>query len=336
MKLELLLWTPHLNQLIYSYFYFCKEENIKVNIVKNKIVKYNGAILHVNTKTVFFDYSDDSNFIDSSENFDFYFKRSLRSENYINNIHPLNFNLSITYKSHLLLMNLKKDLLFDKSSRTEIIRAIDRYALFTNASHSILDIQRYPRKNIDNGGNIIFHTRLWNPDSHKDEDEKERRRNQNEFRINACRLLKKTFKKASVGLLADNFSSVLAPDLLLDSKQSNKNNYLKLLNNYDICIADDGLKDTPGWKIGEYLLYGKAVVTTPLNIQVDNFNEHVNYERLISRSSYLELPEKIENLLAEKKYLEMGENNRLWADTYLHPKNYIKRILSIVENNIQH
>jgi hypothetical protein len=334
MKLELLLWTPHLNQLIYSYFYFCKEENIKINIVKNKIVKYNGAILHVNTKTIFFDYSDDSNFIDSSEKFDFYFKRSLRSENYINNVYPLNFNFSITYKSHLLLMNLKKDLLFDRANRTEVMRAMDKFALFTNSAHSILDIKRYPTKTHDSGGNIIFHSRLWNPDNHHDEEEKDRRRRQNEFRINACRLLKKEYKNASVGLFADSLSSELAPELLLDLKHSNKKHYLNMLNNYDICIADDGLKDTPGWKIGEYLLFGKAVITTPLNIELDNFNEHINYEKLSTRDSYLELPEKIEYLLEEKKYLKMGQKNLTWSENYLHPKNYIKRILSIVEKNI--
>ncbi|MCV9931233.1 hypothetical protein OIU80_02985 [Flavobacterium sp. LS1R47] len=107
-----------------------------------------------------------------------------------------------------------------------------------------------------------------------------------------------------------------------------------MLNNYNICIADDGLKDTPGWKIGEYLLFGKAVITTPLNIDLDNFNEHINYEKLCNRSSYLELPEKIEYLLDGKKYLKMGEDNLMWSEIYLHPKNYIQRILSIIKKDI--
>jgi hypothetical protein len=68
---------------------------------------------------------------------------------------------------------------------------------------------------------------------------------------------------------------------------------------YNIGIADDGLKDTPGWKIGEYLLYGKAIITTPLNISLDNFKESVNYELLSTRSSFLELPDKIESLLKD-------------------------------------
>lgn len=334
MKLELSIWTHHLNQLIYAYFYFCKKEKIKINIVRNESVKYDGAVLYINEKKIFFDYSDEPKFIDSAELYDCYFKRSLRMEDRTTNIYPLNFNIPMAYKSHLLLMNLKSDLLFNKYNRTEVIRAVDRFSLFTNSSHAILDIKRYPKKVLDFGGNIMFHTRLWNPDNHNDEDEKERRRNQNEFRINACRLLKKTYKNASVGLFADKFASELAPDLLLDPKHSNKNNYFNMLANYNICIADDGLKDTPGWKIGEYLLFGKAVITTPLNISIDNFKEHVNFEKLSTRSSYLELPEKIEYLLEDKKYLIMGEDNLIWSENYLHPKNYIKRILSIVENGI--
>ena len=196
-----------------------------------------------------------------------------------------------------------------------------------------MDIRRYPKKIIDFGGNVIFHTRLWNPNNHPDSEEKERRRLQNEFRINACRIIKKNFKNSSVGLFADDLSRELAPDILLDSRGYTKNKYLNTLGKYNIGVADDGLKDTPGWKIGEYLLFGKAIITTPLNIFLENFKENINYERLSSRSAYIELPEKIEYLLKERKYLEVGHNNLKWSDEYLHPKNYIKRILSIVGVN---
>ncbi|WP_286965787.1 hypothetical protein [Flavobacterium sp. UBA4854] len=130
------------------------------------------------------------------------------------------------------------NILFNKNSRTEIIRAMDLFSLFTNSSHAILDFKRYPKKVEDFGGNIIFHTRLWNPNNHANTDEKE----------------------------------------------------------------------------------------------VENFKR--NLEKLSSnRSAYQELPEKIEYLLSGKKYLEMGQNNLLWSENYLHPKNYIKRILTIVEKN---
>ena len=46
MHLELSTWTHHLNQLLYSYFYFCKEGKKEVKIRFNKEVKHNGAILN--------------------------------------------------------------------------------------------------------------------------------------------------------------------------------------------------------------------------------------------------------------------------------------------------
>jgi hypothetical protein len=250
------------------------------------------------------------------------------------NVYPLNFNVPMAYKSHLLLLKLNKDLLFHKFNRTEVVRALDVFGLFTNSGHGILDVRRYPNKVIDYGGNILYYTRLWNPNNHPDDEEKERRMVQNEFRINACRSIKKEFKNASVGLFSDDLSNKIAPDLLLPANKSDKKRYLKELSTYNIGIADDGLKNTPGWKIGEYLLYGKAVVSTPLNVYIENFTEHENYERLSSRSSDEEIPEKIAFLLKDKKYLEIGENNFKWSSNYLHPKNYINRILNIVEGNI--
>ncbi|HEY1196411.1 hypothetical protein, partial [Flavobacterium sp.] len=192
-------------------------------------------------------------------------------------------------------------------------------------------IRYFPKKVSDNNGKIIFHTRLWNPDNHMDLGEKQRRQVQNEFRIEACRIIKSNFKNSSVGLFSDSLSQKVAPDLLLDSKKTSKKEYFHSLLKADIGIADDGLKDTPGWKIGEYLLFGKSVISTPLNVVIENFNEHVNYEKLTGRNAYQELPDKIENLLSGKKYLEMGHNNLIWSDLNLHPKNYIKRVLSIVK-----
>ena len=126
----------------------------------------------------------------------------------------------MAYKSHHLLLKLNKDLLFHKFNKTEVIRALDVFGLFTNSGHGILDIRRYPTKVRDYGGNILYYTRLWNPDNHPDEEEKERRTAQNEFRINACRIIKKEFENASVGLYSDTLSNKIAPDLLLPPNKS--------------------------------------------------------------------------------------------------------------------
>ncbi|MGL2966829.1 hypothetical protein [Flavobacterium sp. XGLA_31] len=309
------------------------KQKIKCDIVLNSTVHYNGAILHYQNKKLFFDYSDDSILINNPADYDFYFKRSLLPKDKTDRVLPLNFNVPLAYKSFQLLTKLSYNLIMDKSSRIEVIRALDAFDWFTNNSHNAMDVRKYPAEVKDNGGKIIFYTRLWNPDRHGDAEEKERRRLQNDFRINACRIIKKNFENASVGLFPDELSLSLAPDIVLDFKDTKKKSYFQKLQNYDIGIADDGLKDTPGWKIGEYLFYGKALITTPLNVCVDDFYEGTNYLKLSSRSAYEELPDKIETLLKDKKYLEMADANLKWSKAYIHPFHYIERLLNVVNNS---
>lgn len=333
MKLELPSWTSHHNLLIYSFFFYCDENDIVFNIVFNNKLAKSGGILHLKeNKKVFFDYSDDAHFIDDPKCYDFYLKRSLNFKDYFANVYPLNFQVNLSYKALNLLLKLKFNELISSRNRIEIVRAMDYFNSFTNLSHYAMDLRNFPKNVVDKNGKVIFHTRLWDPKSHPETEEKIRREMQNDFRIEACRIIKSNFKNASVGIFPDKLSIKIAPDLLLNLKSTSKKEYFKSLKTADIGIADDGLKDTPGWKIGEYLLFGKAVVTTPLNVMLEGFFEHTNYEKLSSRNSYLELPEKIENLISGKKYYEMGINNLKWSEEYLHPKNYIKRILSLVEN----
>lgn len=330
-KLEVPYWSSHHNMIIYSLLYYSYENQECFNIFLNKNIKANGAVLYKENKTIFFDFSDDTVFIDNPNDYDYYFKRSLSSIDIFSNVYPLNFQVNYSYKSLNILNKFSLRELADRNNRVEVFRALDFFNLFTNLSHNAMDVRSFPKEVNNNNGRIIFQTRLWNPDNHPDLQEKNRRELQNEFRIEACRIIKKNFKNTVVGVFPDKLSSKIAFDVLLDIKKTSKENYFKQLRNSDIGIADDGLKDTPGWKIGEYLLFGKAVITTPLSIAVDNFNEHVNYEKLSDRNSYDELPEKIEHLLSKNRYLEMGTNNLSWSENYLHPKNYIKRILSIIE-----
>jgi hypothetical protein len=332
MRLEIHHWTPHLNMIVFSFMYYCETNNFEFDIQINSKISWNGAILYLNNETYYFDYSDDTVFIDDPKKYNYYLKRSLQIKDVNGNVYPLNLQVNYSYKSLKILTKFSIKELVNKANRIEIIRALDYFNTFTNSSHNARDVRFLPELVSENNGKVIFYTRLWNPDNHINVEEKERRRLQNDFRIESCRIIKRNFEKASVGLFPDSLSSKLAPDLLLDIKKTSMKEYYGVLRQCDIGIADDGLRDTPGWKIGEYLLHGKAVITTPLNIALNQFEEHTNYEKLSTRSSYLELPDKIDYLLKNKKYLEMGNNNLKWSNEYLHPKNYINRILALASN----
>lgn len=333
MTLLIRYWNPHYNMIIFSCLYYCEVNKIEFKINFDPTISPNAALMFYNNQTIFFDYSDNFIFIDLPTNYTFYFKRSLKEEDKKDNIYPLNFQVNYSYKAFVFLSKFSFKELIKKDNRIEIIRALDYFNSVTNSSHNAMDIRSFPKEIQNNKGSILFHTRLWNPDNHQDLAEKERRVLQNEFRVEACRVLKRNFKNASVGLFPDLLSSKIAPDLLLNIKKTSKKEYFKSLRNCDIGVADDGLKNTPGWKIGEYLLFGKAIITTPINVFVENFEEHVNYERLSTRSSYIEIPDKIEHLLENSKYIEVGNNNLKWSDDYLHPKNYFKRIITLIDGN---
>ena len=74
-KLELSVWTHHLTHLLYSCFYYSEKNNLDLEISYNNQVKHNGAVLIIDNKKLFFDYSDDTKFIENSNSYNFYFIR---------------------------------------------------------------------------------------------------------------------------------------------------------------------------------------------------------------------------------------------------------------------
>lgn len=331
MKLLLPAWTVNQNMIIFSLLCYCEREKIDLKVGFDATIPIAGAILQVDGKSVFFDYSDNTTFLENPQKYTVYLKRSLLEADRKANIHPLNFQMNYSYKALQFLNKIPVADLLDKRNRVEIFRALDHFTLFTS-SHQSMDVRNFPTEPRDSNGKVIYYTRLWHLSNTKDEEEKERRFRQNEFRINACRIIRDNFENASAGLFADEKTAIEAPDLLLPSNKTDRLSYFRQLRHFDIGVADDGLKDTPGYKIGEYILFGMAVISTPITTIAENFDEGKNYLKLSSRSAYEEIPEKINSLLQDKNYLEMAANNREWGRNYLYPDAYASRFMEIIRN----
>ncbi|MGO4913006.1 hypothetical protein [Leeuwenhoekiella sp. W20_SRS_FM14] len=190
-----------------------------------------------------------------------------------------------------------------------------------------MDISKLPSNTSDQGGRIIFCTRLWNPDNSNCEREKERRRIQNKFRISTCKILKSHFSNVITGIYPDTFSEKQCPELLLTKKEIAKKVYFQRLKNSNIGIADDGLLNTPGWKIGEYSLFGLAIISTPITVVTNDFLTNENYYSLSSRTAFDEVPDMIRLLQTNKAYLDMGMINLEWSRKKLHPQNYLSNLI---------
>lgn len=322
-------YTSHLNQFLYSLVDYSNYSKQKVCLYYDKKVKNNCVRIEKDGKTYLLDYSDDYIFSDNPSLYDFYFKRSLQEKLFTGNCRPLNFQLNIATQPLKLFAILPKDVDFLKKSKVEIVRMLDFFSLMNMGHYAMMykDITKF--RDAKGNGKIIFYTRLWDPDNNNNKEEKERRKIQNDFRIEACRIIKSNFKNSSVGIFDSKLAQEICPELIFTNKIVSKKEYFKQLSMSSICIADDGLKDTPGWKIGEYALFGKSIISTPINVVTEEFVENVNYLKLSSRKSFDEIPQKIEFLLTNDFYLKMSKNNIIWSEKFLNPTNYINRILEV-------
>ena len=286
MHIEILIkhWTSHLNQLLYSALVYSKIKKKKLVINYSELAPYEGAIILYNNVSFLLDYSDSSKILDSYKKYDLYFKRSINKKDVTKTSLPLNFQVNFSTNPFSLIRRMDKKILKNPTSKTELLRALDYFSLMFNDSHSSKKINKFSKDIKDNNGKIIFLTRLWSPERTNDIEEKKRRIQQNEFRINACKTIKQNFKNSIVGIQKDSYSLRIAKKLTVDNKITKKSSYISLLNSADIGIADDGLFDNPGWKIGEYVMTSKAIITTPINIHIDNFKENINYLKTKCRS----------------------------------------------------
>ena len=261
-----------------------------------------------------------------------YFKRSLLPEDFRGNVHPLNLMVNFSYKPFKMLAKIGPAgslHLIRKKQVSEIVRILDVTAKKTNLSHHAMDIRHFPTSVADNGGKILYLSRLWDPARHTNPEEKERRRIQSETRIAICRTIRRHFPGSIVGLANEPYTQVMAPDLVLDNSFTSKLAFMKALRSTDICLADDGLGDTPGWKIGEYLMHGKAIITTPIRTVVQDFKQGRNYLELEKNRVENDLLDLINQLLSNKRYTAMGNENLAWSQRYLYPDNYLKNLLHL-------
>ncbi len=326
----------HHNMLISSARLFCKVNGIELKVsFDHKENLYHGLTLKLNGFNCFLDYQDSPEYLMNPDKYDLYFKRSLivGNENAsFKNVLPLGMQVNYNYQ---LPLNLFCKGVWSKKNKIEVFRTLDIFG-FTNQSHQARNYKRVVNSKIDdNGGIVIYLTRLWNLNNYHAREEIERRTRMNNYRVETCKLLKDHFPNGNIGIFRDKMSEkVVGEDLLVDTKITTARNYLTLLKTSDIGIADDGLKDTLGWKIGEYTLNNLAIVTTPINVVVPGFYNNQHYIETNNRIDSKGVIDIIYELLKGKAYLEMKLKNYVFSRQNMHPYNYFQNIiLQIVERS---
>lgn len=98
-------------------------------------------------------------------------------------------------------------------------------------------------------------------------------------RIEYIKELKNHFGDRIVtGVSNDGFSRKICPDLIVDDRITERNNYINMIKQNYVCLTSEGLHHSIGWKFAEYVAAGKAIITEPLFYEVPyGFNEGDNY-----------------------------------------------------------
>lgn len=267
---------------------------------------------------------------------DFYFKRSLSQHdiNSRNKLHPFGLYFEV-YPSFRSMYTTKRFLSFSEpgflSKTKSAIKALD-----TKNSLTFLPREDdfLPSRKFVEDISILFFTRLWDPYFDKEfvlsKNETKDRENINSLRIDCARTLREKFgEDCLVGLMDDEYSRELAPDLVLSREYTSQANYINLVKRAKVCITSTGLHGSIGAKFAEYLSLGKVILSEPfehvLPVPVEQGLHYFSY------TSPGECVNKAQLLLSNSvEYAKMSEANRLYSCENLAPESMMWRIINKV------
>ncbi|MEJ2483221.1 MAG: glycosyltransferase, partial [Gemmatimonadota bacterium] len=146
-------------------------------------------------------------------------------------------------------------------------------------------------------------------------------------RVEVVRALRAAFGgEDRVGLIHNAFAAAEAPDALLGRKVSRRE-YANQLKTSLISVNTDGLDGSPGFKIGESLAAGAAIVSQPLQFELP--------EPLLPDVHYLPFREPEEcvsqcrRLLADPELAgRMRQANLGYYRRNVRPENHVRNLLN--------
>jgi hypothetical protein len=179
---------------------------------------------------------------------------------------------------------------------------------------------------------VLFMTRAWDPSDRADRsDEKVRERIRvNETRASCLEALRREFGDDFLGgfertdYAVRNYRELLLPDDEISLKQ----NYVKLLGAYPICVSTTGLHRSIPWKMGEYVAFSKAIVSERLSYELPgDFEEGQNFLGFDTAEECVDAARK---LFADGDLRgQIMKNNFNYYLKYVEPSHEIQRTLNI-------
>lgn len=301
---------PHAYQAIAGFIALKKQKIISLTIdYKSKThihLPANTFRCKINNKEVFYDVEDGAenlspDFIDYlHQNKAIVFKRAYDEKIFKDDIlirpYGLNYNKSIkSIYEQISFPFVNRGILSPRLIQSSLSKIKDWSMLDNTCGHEY---------------NILFCTRLWSQkNTHFPVDEL------NETRIQSIISLRRAFHRNIMAGVSDSpLSRKMCKDLILPSKVTDRKNYLGLIGKSCVCVTTTGLHRSIGWRFGEYVASGKAIISEPLFFSVPgDFHEKQNY---LSFTSTKELTEQCDCLLSDpEKRRKMEQSN---INYYIH------------------
>lgn len=335
-KVRLIIYdrNMHISSIIAGFLMLQNEEKIELKIVINEqdIVPHNClALAEIEGIKIAFDtldgYNWDQNLLEKFlEKVDYYFKRSYSAEkNCVFDIHlrqkiyPLGFNYHVTYPGNPIDV--------PRGLNEKVRRILERIIRGYDNTYFVPAVFETQTTN-DSNHKILFMTRLWDPNIESTFIPEELERINN-MRIAIIRELRKEYQDNFIGgVKRDRFSQRVCPDLIMDSKYTNRKRYLEIMKCSYICIGSMGLHESIGWKTGEYVAAGRAIVNEEFKYQIPNFIEGINYFSYDSVEKCLSMVEELHK--NPEKVIEMQKNNTKYYNNYLRPDKQIENVIRLV------
>lgn len=344
----------HLYQIIAGFMLLSKDGVIDLKLEESKsLLPYNMMELEIdNSLRVLYDVNDGYDnlleagksyvdFMDSLlDKYDICFKRSF-SNKYNKNlisgykINPLGLNYMTTVKRNLAHKSYNCD------PRNERIKKIVRrmpFSQYYNNKYLIENFECKPK--VNNYPKILFFARLWDPNgvelSKLPKEKVDERIEINRVRVECIKACKKEFGKFfNGGITSSNYSNENYKELVVNNRKvTNRDGYLKLMKESDICIATTGLHDSIGWKFGEYVAASKAIVSEKLHYELPgNFKKNKNY---LEFNNVDQCINDIYTLFNNKsKRYEMMKKNHIYYSNYVRPDKLVFNSLEVCFNKLK-
>lgn len=319
----------HVSQILTGFKMLAENDPAYTLVINEKTPSTKGpsmVMAEYRNKRIVYDLSDGYQSLDTMTEYlhdcDYYFKRSFsREKNAVyfkgheDKIYPLGFNYMVYHKS-----DAKK---YKPSLKQRLKRLIGVRPSFFYTSEVFEG-----REDVYNERpRIIFYVRVW-PKEKNCGDLTERR-------IELIRRLRAEFPGQFYGGVKNTaYARSVCPDLIVPNRKTNKAGYIKQLHHSDICIGSAGLFQSIGWKTGEYVAAGKAIVAERFEYEVTgDFTEGENY---LAFETADECISAVKRLIDDPALMKrMKKNNRDYYNKYLRPDVLVKNTLDIVDRDLK-